>query len=315
MIEENLEIDGFIIKPGEQKIIELKVAKLPSGTQIHLPVYVFRGKEPGPSVLFCGGLHGDEINGIEIVRRLVQGDHLQTLMKGTVIALPIINIYGFLSFSRDVPDGKDVNRSFPGNIDGSLASHVAHILSTRILPFIDFGIDFHTGGASRTNYPQVRFAAEDPNSLELAQIFGAPFLLNTNYIESSLRWQANKMGKAIIVYEGGESMRLDELPITEGINGVVRLLNHYGMIGHKPASHKSVMMMKSSWIRAPRAGIFRSLKKSGNKVKSGALIGIINDPSENNEELVYSKEAGYIIGHNNIPVVNRGDALFHIGLE
>jgi len=314
-MSQNLLIDGFEVAPGEQKIIELKVAKLPSGTQIHLPVYVFRAEKPGPTVLFSGGLHGDEINGIEVVRRLVQGELFNSLKRGTVISLPIINIYGFLNFSREVPDGKDVNRTFPGNIDGSLASHVAYILTNKILPHIDFGVDFHTGGASRTNYPQIRFNQEDPRSYQLAQEFGCPYLLNSSYIDFSLRWQAHKMDKTIVVFEGGESLRLDEFTISMAIQGVKRLLNIYEMIDSETERVEMLTFMRNSWVRAPKAGIFRSLIKSGQQVENGDLIGLINDPSENNEVEVLAKESGHILGHNNMPVVNRGDALFNLGME
>lgn len=309
-----LEIDGSKIPVDTNTKINLEVAKLPSGTQIDLPVYIFRSPQPGPTILLSGGLHGDEVNGIEIVRRMVHSGTFDNLLCGSVIALPIINIYGFINFSRDVPDGKDVNRSFPGYIDGSLASHVAYIISNSILPAVDFGIDFHTGGASRTNYPQIRFNQEDPQSGKLAQIFAAPFQVNTNYIDFSLRWQAHKMDKTIIVFEGGESLRLDELAVTEAINGVKRMLFHYQMIPDKPDETESIVLNRYSWIRAPKSGLFRALRKSGQKIRANEAVGIINNPSDPEEIIVESKEDGYLIGHNNMPVVHRGDALCNIGM-
>lgn len=303
------------VKAGENRLIELQVARLPSGTSIHLPIHVFSSSNPGPAVLICGGLHGDEVNGIEVVRQIIDAGALDYLNKGCVIAMPIINIYGFINFSRDVPDGKDVNRSFPGNIDGSLASHVAYILTHHILPLIDFGIDFHTGGASRTNYPQVRYNSDDINSHRLAKIFAAPFLLNTQYIDSSLRWQANQMGKTTIVYEGGESLRLDDFAIREAIDGTYRVLSHFGLIDKVVKKQKSIDLIRNTWVRAPRAGIFKSLKKSGQPVEHGEIIGEINDPYNAENIPVEAHETGFIIGHNNMPVVHRGDALFNLGLS
>lgn len=312
-----IEIDGATVKPGENRMIELKVARLPSGTQIHLPIHIYNAEKSGPGLLLCGGLHGDEINGIEVVRRMVFNGLFEKLRSGTVIALPVINIYGFINFSREVPDGKDVNRSFPGNVDGSLASHVAHIITNQILPLIDYGIDFHTGGASRYNFPQIRYAPEDKNSERLAEVFATPFSVQSSLIENSLRWQALKMGKTMLVYEGGESLRFDEMAIAEAIRGVQKVMGYLRMLPSKPGLYSpTVKLNRNFWIRAPRAGMFRSLKKSGEGVNEGELIGLIYDLSDPREEIrVEAKEGGFIIGHNNMPVVNRGDALFNIGTK
>lgn len=311
-----LEIDKEQIPKGTHATLELNIARLPSGTQIHMPVHVYRSKQNGPTVLLSGGLHGDEVNGIETVRRIIDSKILHKLRIGSVIALPIINIYGFLNFSRDVPDGKDVNRSFPGSENGSLASLVANTLTRKILPAVDFGIDFHTGGASRTNYPQVRFAKDDKKSEDLAWAFGAPFIMHSSLIDGSLRKQAFEMGKSIIVFEGGESLRFDEFSIKEAFEGILRTLYHFGMILKKPKDrkHNSLFFSQTSWVRAETSGLFRSLKKSGQKVKKGEVIGLINNPGNLYEIKVEAHESGFIIGHNNIPVINRGDALFHIGL-
>lgn len=309
-----MKIGNEIIHAGENRLIELQVARLPSGTSIHLPIHVFRSMQPGPTMLLCGGLHGDEVNGIETVRQMVDSGLLRQLQKGSVIAMPIINIYGFINFSRDVPDGKDVNRTFPGNVDGSLASHVAFILSHHILPLIDFGVDFHTGGASRTNFPQVRYNSSDLASHDLARIFAAPFLLNTQYIDNSLRWQAFQMQKTIIVYEGGESLRLDNYAIKEAIEGTRRILIHYEMIDNLLERPETIDLQRNLWVRAPRAGIFKIFKFAGQQVEIGETIGEINDPYNAECIPVEARDSGYIIGHNNMPVVHRGDALFNIGL-
>lgn len=310
-----LKIGDCIIRKGSNRFTELYIARLPSGTEIHLPVHIFRSAVDGPVVLLSGGMHGDEINGIEIVRRLVASKQLNKLKCGSVIALPIINIFGFLNFSRDVPDGKDVNRSFPGSANGSLASFVAYTLSNEILPQIDFGVDYHTGGSSRTNYPQVRIAEKDTLALENAKRMQIPFILKSSLIEGSLRHHAYQAKKSIVVYEAGESLRFDEHGIEEAIKGTLRLLKSYDMISTAPkAKSESIMLQNSKWVRADAAGIFRFLKKSGDRVKQGDTLGKITDAGNQYEVSIESPENGFIIGHNNNPVVHKGDALFHIGL-
>lgn len=311
----NLVIGGEEIAPGEHRFVEINVARLPSGTLIQMPVHVFRAKNPGPVILLSGGLHGDEINGIEIIRRLVNGPVLKNLTSGTVIALPIINVYGFLHFSRDVPDGKDVNRSFPGSPDGSLAAIVANLITTEILPVIDFGVDFHTGGASRTNHPQIRFAKEDELGREIASIFGAPMSLYSGLIQGSLRATAKEFGKSIVVFEGGETLRLNEYVIEEAIKGVKRLLNHYGMCKQNPKPGKQHFFSASTWVRADASGLFVHKKQAGQKVKKGQTIGWVHSPYNDYHYKIKSPVDGYIIGHNNFPLVHRGDAVFHIGYE
>lgn len=311
----NVVIGGTEIAPGEHQFVEINVARLPSGTLIQMPVHVFRSKNPGPVILLSGGLHGDEINGIEIVRRLVDGPILKNLMCGTVIALPIINVYGFLHFSRDVPDGKDVNRSFPGSPDGSLAAIVANLITKEILPVIDFGVDFHTGGASRTNHPQIRFAKEDEKGREIASIFGAPMSLHSGLIQGSLRATAKDFGKSIVVFEGGETLRLNEYVIEEAIKGVKRLLHHHGMCKQNPKAKKQHFFSASTWVRADASGLFVHKKQAGQKVKKGQTIGWVHSPYNDYHYRIKCPVDGYIIGHNNFPLVHRGDAVFHIGYD
>jgi len=309
-----MEIDGVEIPKGANRFIEMDVARLPSGTLIQMPIHVFRSKEDGPCILLSGGLHGDEVNGIEAVRRIVESKLLKKLVKGTVIALPIINVYGFIHFSRDVPDGKDVNRSFPGNPDGSLASIVAWQITHHLLPHIDYGIDFHTGGASRTNYPQIRYAKGDVLGQQVAEQFNAPFTLNSGLIAGSLRATAKELGKSVVVFEGGESLRLDEKSIRISIRGIENVLASEGMIQKKLRLKKSISMIDSSWVRADASGMFIFKKTAGQKVRQNEILGYIHSPYNTYKVKVKSPSEGYIIGHNNFPLVHKGDALFHIGL-
>ncbi len=311
---DNIVIDGEVVKPGETRYLELNVARLPSGTPIDMPVHVIRSKEPGPTVLLSGGMHGDEVNGIEIVRKFLSKEFAEKLKRGSIVAMPIINVYGFINFSREVPDGKDINRSFPGKEDGSLASMVAYMMTNHILPVIDFGIDFHTGGASRTNYPQIRYEEGDKTAEKIAGAFHAPFTLNSNVIKGSFRETANEMGKSVVVFEGGETLRIDPKTVEVGIEGIQRVLHHFGMLNKAPKPPTSTLFFKEShWVRAEVSGLFRHKKESGKKVKEGQTIGYISSPTNDYSVKVKSPYDGYIIGHNNFPLIHKGDALFHIG--
>ncbi|MCB0522283.1 MAG: succinylglutamate desuccinylase/aspartoacylase family protein [Lewinellaceae bacterium] len=306
-------INNTPIGPGQNAIIRLLVGRLPTDTRIHLNVHVYRSVNPGPVVLLMAGVHGDEINSVEIVRRCIAQKMLDNLQRGSVIAIPVLNIYGFNNFSRDVPDGKDVNRSFPGSAKGSLASRVAFVFTKNILPLIDHGVDFHTGGSNNYNFPQIRYTASDMRSKELAAAFSAPFTIATSTIPKSLRKAARDAGKSVIVFEGGENLRFDGFAIEKGIAGVHRLLHSLEMLPDAPPSDGSIFIQKRTWMRASRPGMFRWWKKSGQMVRKGEPLGVINDPYGQEEVPILAAKDGYIIGHNNAPVVGPGDALFHIG--
>ncbi|ALI98425.1 succinylglutamate desuccinylase/aspartoacylase family protein [Rufibacter tibetensis] len=306
-------INEIPIYPGDNKLIRLNISRLPSGTEINIPIHVFRATEPGPVLLLMAGMHGDEVNGVETIRRMVRRRMLQP-HRGTILAIPILNIYGFLNFSREVPDGKDVNRSFPGNPTGSLASRVAARFTQEVLPLVDFGIDFHTGGASRSNFPQIRCELEDEQSEAMAHAFGAPFILNSKLRPGSLREEASKHGKSIIVYEAGESLRFDETSINTALEGTARVMHHLGIIDNSvPVSHPPVVCRKTTWIRARRAGLFRSFVKNGQAISRGQQVGTVADPFGYASHPITSHVSGYVIGLNHMPVVNQGDAILHIG--
>jgi predicted deacylase len=310
-----LKIAGHTILPGEFKEIDINIARLPSHTIIDTPIYVSRALEDGPVLALIAGMHGDEINGMEIVRRILDGGMHQP-KRGTVICMPIINMYGFLNYSRDVPDGKDINRSFPGSRNGSLASRVAYHLMHDVIPFIDYGIDFHTGGAMRANYPQVRALLSDDKNIELANAFHAPFTLNSPFRPNSLRKEASRRGKYIIVYEGGESLRFDQNAIKEGIAGTLRLMKHLNMIDEAPHPEvENKMIWSTTWIRAKSAGLFQTNVYCGQLVQKDEWVGTITDPFGEFKEKVITPVTGYVVGLNNIPVINAGDALMHIGMD
>lgn len=311
-----MNINGIDIAPGEQNSIKISVGQLPSGTRISIHAHIYRSANPGPTMLALGGVHGDEINGVEIIRQAVDQGIFEHLTNGSVIAIPLLNIYGFINFSRDVPDGKDVNRSFPGSTSGSLASRVARTITKKILPLVDFGVDFHTGGRSIYNYPQVRFSTNHPESEQLAVDFGAPYALGIRTIPKSLRRTAIDLNKPIIVFEGGESLRYDALSIEKGLTGLKNVLIRKEMLKGRPIQNKIQVFKKTKWVRAEKAGMFLWIKCSGNKVEKGDVIGQINGPYGKSQTIwVKAKEKGIIIGHNNAPVVSQGDALFHIAYD
>ncbi|NKI31127.1 succinylglutamate desuccinylase/aspartoacylase family protein [Croceivirga thetidis] len=306
-------INGDKIPPGESKLVKINIARLPTGTLIDIPVHVFNAKKPGPVVLIQAGLHGDEINGVETLRRMLEGESFK-LNKGAVVVVPIVNIFGFIHFSRDVPDGKDVNRSFPGRKSGSLASRIAYHYTNEILPQIDFGIDLHTGGGQRNNFPQVRYTEGDKLSAEVASSFEAPFQFASKLISGSFRKASFKMGKSILVYEAGESMRFDENAIETACAGIRNVLKYFDMLGTPQIkTNQSVHLEVTRWLRAPRAGMFVPKIKNGTKIMKGQVLGLVSDTFAKKSKSIKSPLDGYVFCINHQAVVNQGDALFHIG--
>lgn len=308
---EYITINKRKIGTGECREVQLNIARLPTHTSIDLPVHVYRGEEDGPVLLLTGGLHGDEINGIEIIRRLIR-KKLVRPERGSVIAMPLVNIYGFIQNVRGVPDGKDINRSFPGVKGGSLARLLAHTLMSEVIPQIDYGIDFHTGGASRANYPQVRSVLEIDKNRELAEAFAPPVIMNSSFIDKSFRKAAYKKDKHILVYETGESHRLDDEGIEEGINGTLRVMKHLEMVSSAPDSGPTEIYGKSRWTRARKAGLFQAHVRLGERIKHRQTVGTINDPFGEKSAKVVAPRGGRVIGINHAPVVHKGDALLHI---
>jgi len=310
-----MKIAGKTIRKNGLTRIEIPIARLPSNTPIDMVAHCYRSKNDGPTFLVLGGVHGDEVNGIEIVKRAEQQKMFADLVKGTVISIPLLNVYGFINFSRGLPDGKDVNRSFPGSKNGSLASRVARTLTEHILPHVDFAIDFHTGGSAIYNYPQSRVFRDDPASIELAKMFGMPHMIKGGLISKSLRKIAHGMDIPMIVFEGGESLRMDEFSISEGIRGIERVLIAKGMKEGKIPDVHEVVLESNSWLRASRSGMLKCLKVSGDYVMKGEILGTVSGPYGRFEMKIKAKKTGMIYGHNNNPVVSQGDAIFHIGYE
>ena len=309
---------GTRIGPGKQKRVEIPIGRLPTGTLIDIPIYVYHSGNPGPRLLVQAGLHGDEINGIEVVRRMLQKS-LFKVQRGSVIAVPVLNVYGFIHFSRDMPDGKDVNRSFPGTKNGSLARRIAWHYREQVMAQADLAVDLHTGGAQRHNYPQVRYTPEDEESRKLAEAFHAPLYFPSNLIKGSFRQAAYAMGIPSIVYEAGESARFDEQAIREGMQGILQLMRHLEMIAAVPAlyaeRHPPVHLSERKWLRSPMAGMFIPEVLNGSQALSGQILGLVTDTNGKRQKTIKAPFDGYLLSVNNQAVVNQGDALFHIGKE
>ncbi len=308
-------INAQTVSPGECKQIVLNSYELHTKTNIEIPVFVFRSNTDGPTILLSAGMHGEETNGIEIIRRIITRDEMKHLNCGNVIAIPVINSVSFLFGSRELPDGRDLNRCFPGNKKGSFGSRIAYDLMKYIVPLIDFGVDFHTGGAKISNSPQIRCVFEFSENVSLAEKFSPPLIIDSSYREGTFRKEAAKKGKPILVYEGGESMRLDYSAINEGVNGCLRLMKNFGMTDLDVPNNHSVKIRKDTWIRANASGLFHMNATNGAYVEKNDLLGVICNPFGSVEYKILSTVDGYIVGINNQPVVNQGDALIHIGME
>jgi predicted deacylase len=311
----SIKIHQDTIALGQNKIVSLNTYELPTKTKIEIPIHVFRSKHAGPTILLSAGMHGDEINGIEVLRKIITRKEIQNLQCGTLIAIPVMNTVSFLYQRRDLPDGRDLNRCFPGTKNGSLGGRIAYDLMKEIIPLIDVGIDFHTGGAKINNYPQLRCNFDDAASLKIAKVFSAPLIINSVYREGTLRKEAAKKDRSILVFEGGESLRFDYQSINEGINGCLRLLHHYKMINDGIPPNPFVKLEKSAWVRAKLSGLFHISKPNGAYVNKDDVLGAICNPFGQVEARITSPFDGYIVGVNNQPVVNQGDALIHIGTE
>ena len=295
--------------------VTLPVPQLYTQTPMEMPVYIVRSKVDGPCLFVCAALHGDELNGIEIIRRLLRRRALKRLVSGTLIAVPMVNVYGVIERSRYLPDRRDLNRSFPGSQRGSLASRVAHVFMNEIVCRSTHGIDLHTGAIHRANMPQVRANLDDEATLSFARAFGVPVLLNSRLRDGSLREAASSCGVPILVYESGEALRFDELGIRAGVKGIENVMRHLGMLPplrSAPSLQEPFVARSSHWIRAPRSGVLRVKVRLGDAVTEGQVLARITDPLGGEEETVPADTNGIVIGRTHLPLVNEGDAVVHV---
>lgn len=316
----DFEIGGHKVPAGTRALVDLHVSKLSNHTPITLPVHVLHGPRPGPTMFLSAAIHGDELNGVEIIRRV-----LRTLqpgnLAGTLLAIPVVNAYGFIGRSRYLPDRRDLNRSFPGSGTGSLAARLANLFLKEVVRRCQVGIDLHTAAIHRVNLPQIRAEfSRHPRCRELAEAFAAPVMLESAERSGSLRRAARELGVDVLIYEGGEGLRFDEFAIKAGVDGIAGVMLRTGMLELPDGvdmpeideRNRPVFADASKWLRAPDGGVFRSLKRIGNAVSEDEPVGVVANPYEGSEVQIRSPRRGIIIGATTLPVVNMGDALFHI---
>lgn len=316
-VNKKIVILGTEIIPGEKVILHLDIARLHTHTKIDIPVIIERAKVDGPVLLLNAGIHGNELNGVEIVRELLAQKYTKP-ERGMVISIPTLNVFGFLNQTREFPDGKDLNRNFPGSKNGSLASIFAYHMMTEIIPHIDYCIDFHTGGAKRFNSSQIRISKGNAELLELAKIFNPKFIVFAGQREKSFRLAATSIGKKVLLFEGGKTLDFNKRITQRGLMGTLRLMTHLGIRDFSTElemdkTPEVIEIKSSTWLRAKYGGLFRIFVKDGTKVNKGDVIGAISDPYGEFEYRIKIPQNGYIICINHAPVVYKGDAILHLG--
>jgi len=313
-----LHILGEKIAPGQRRTLNFNLAKLYTTTSVEVPIIIQRSKKPGPCILITAGIHGDEINGVEIVRQVIS-KKINRPARGTIICIPVINVFGFLNMERAFPDGRDLNRVFPGTQNGSLASRFAYQFTNKILPLADFCMDFHTGGGSRFNVAQIRVDPDKEELMQYAKLFGAPFIVYSKNISKSYRSTCEKMNIPVLLFEGGKSQISDKDIARAGVHGVMRILSHFKMLSkdfEAPQQSKdSITIKSSSWLRAKYSGLLHLKSTCGDFVEKNEVIATITDPYGTFRHKVKASNDGYIINTNEASLVYQGDAIFHISTE
>ncbi len=307
------EINGLAAPAGKLTQTELRVARLPTGIWLSLPVGVLHGRNPGPVIWISSAIHGDELNGIPIIRHVLDRIIPEELC-GTVLAVPVVNAFGVVQESRYLPDRRDLNRSFPGSKRGSSASQLANLFMTEIVARCEVGLDLHTGSGGRTNLPQLRCDIENPNALRLAREFGAPMTVHSRLRDGSLRAAATDLGKTVLLYEAGEANRFDATAIEVGVSGVLRVMKALQMVpeGLVSGGPPPRISRSSAWVRAPRTGFCEMVVHLGADVHRGDTLALIFDALGRNQMPVKAKGGGVIIGHVTSPIVHRGGAVVHV---
>ncbi len=308
------EIGGIAVPPGSRRSVNLPLPGLYTNDPVTMPVHVLHGRNDGPVVFVSAAVHGDEINGVEIIRRLLRMPQMKRL-RGTLLAVPIVNVFGFHNRSRYLPDRRDLNRSFPGNESGSMAGRLGHVFMTEIVERSDFGIDLHTAAIHRDNLPQVRADINDPILEPLAKAFSAPVLLHSAPPAGSLRYAAAEVGVPVMVYEAGEALRFEEMSIQIGLRGALNVLRQLSMLppSKRKPTKPSAVLRSSNWQRAPQSGILRAQTRLGAMVSKGETLGVVADPTGESEMAMPAPFDGVVIGRTNLPLVFEGEALFHVG--
>lgn len=311
-----LKIGTDKVYSGNRQRCAIEVASLYDYTTLNIPIEVIRGNQPGPVMFISAAIHGDEINGVEIIKRLLQKKVLAK-MRGTLIAVPVVNVFGFNNKSRYLPDRRDLNRCFPGSADGSLGARLAHLFMKEIVNKCTHGIDLHTGAIHRDNLPQIRAFLDDAPTAELAKSFGVPVVIDSKLRDGSLREAARKRGLKTLLFEGGEALRFNEQIIKTGVKGCMSVMRNIGMLpllkssANRPPA-KTYVAKGSYWIRASHSGSFHAIRKIGDQVKDGEVLAVVSDTFGGQPFDIVADAEGIVVGMSAIPLVNKGDAMFHI---
>ena len=313
MPRESFEIGPVRVRAGRRQSLALPITRLVTGADVDLPVRVVHGREEGPTIWLDAAIHGDEAVGVEVVRQVLAGLDPKTL-RGTIVAVPIVNVLGFMTGSRYLPDRRDLNRSFPGSPRGSLAGRIAHLFMTEVVERCTVGIDLHTGSDRRTNLPQIRADLEDPGTRALAEAFAAPAMLHARLRDGSLRYAARERGAKVLLYEAGEAWRMDPWAVQAGVVGVQRVLAALGMtdpVEEEPPP-PSAVSWRSGWVRARGTGMLHLEATLGQRVEKGERLGGLFDSFGKRVRLVHADRAGIVVGRTEAPLVSSGDAVVHI---
>ncbi|GAA1798075.1 MAG: succinylglutamate desuccinylase/aspartoacylase family protein [Actinobacteria bacterium] len=312
-LRESFPIGGVRMRAGTTRELSLPITRMVTGAEVSVPVRIVHGREDGPVVWLTAATHGDEVVGIEVIREVLTSLSPKTF-RGTLVAVPIVNVLGFMAGDRYLPDRRDLNRSFPGSARGSLASRIAHLLMTEVIRKGSVGIDLHTGAFGRTNLPQVRGDLDDPETRSLAEAFGAPVMYHAKLRDGSLRAAAREVGCRVLLYEAGESWRMDDWAVAAGVAGVRRVLAALNMIDGADAVPDGANQecRTSGWVRARNTGILMLDVDLGQHVSIGQRLGVLTDSFGKTVRLVRADRAGIVIGRAQTPLVNSGDALVHI---
>jgi predicted deacylase len=312
---DKLVISNEIIHPGEEASLALPLPELFSCAPMYMPIKVVHGKEAGPTLLVTAAMHGNELNGAEIINRLLKSSQLKKL-KGTLIAVPIMNVYGFVNKTRTMPGGAQLNTQFPGSPNGTHAARLAHLFCSEIFSLADYCIDLQTGWLNCSNLPQIFATEDDAEELKLAHAFAAPVISEIEPPKGSLRAYADKKNIPYLVYEAGEAMRFDESSIRIGLKGVANVMRFLSML--PPAKtqakkQKSFLMKDTRWVRSPTSGISHSSIKLGQQVKKGEQLAVIKDPFGAGSDIsVKAPFGGVVVSMNNLPLVYEGVPLFQL---
>jgi predicted deacylase len=325
-----LSILGRLVVPGTREQLKWRPRGGISSAEMASPVIVTRGALPGPVLCLTAGIHGDEINGVEIVRRLSHSVDPARL-SGTLIGVPIVNVFGYTRGSRYLPDRRDLNRFFPGSRSGSIASRLAHAFFEDIVRHCDAIVDFHTGSFDRSNMPQVRADLTNPDVLEFTRGFGATVVLHSPGSRGMLRVAATAVGIPAVTFEAGAPARLETAEIAEAVAAIERLMHKQAMlevpaepdalsqgvllVGAQAAAEPAPIFLDSRWVRANSGGLLISEVALGERVAAGQRLGRVIDPVSNVERFILAPVPGRVIGMAENQAVLPGYAAFHLGTE